>query len=71
MTSFSAGWEISMQGEGALPLAQLSNNLKLGYWKRKLKFVFSKQPIKKLIDNCASSSAPGPCIEIPGAGLEY
>ena len=55
--------ESSIQGEGALPLVQLSINFKLSCWKRrKQKLCFSKQLIKKLIANCTSDSAPSPCI---------
>ena len=39
--------EISIQGDGALPLVQLSINLKLSRWKKKKKLCFSKQFIKK------------------------
>ena len=52
-----------MQGEGALPLMQLSINFKLSCWNRRTyKLCSSKQLILKLIDNCKSGSVP--CIEI-------
>ena len=51
--------EIYIHGAGALPLLYLSIIVKLSCWRRrKLKLCFSKQLIKKMIDNCKSSCAP-------------
>ena len=53
------------EGVGAILLVQLSIIFKLSGWnRRKYKLCFPKPLILKLVDNCKSSSAPSPCIEI-------
>ena len=56
--------EIFIQGEGALPLVQLSISFLIGcFEKHNFYFLLFKQPSLKLIDNCTSGSA-SPCIKI-------
>ena len=59
------GREISIQGEGALPLLQLSIGFKIsGFGKHSLYFLPFQQLSLKLIDSCTSGSTPSPCIDI-------
>ena len=56
--------EISLQGEGARLLVQLSNSFSISCFEKHYFFIFLFQQLSfKLIDSCTSSSAPFPCIE--------
>ena len=56
--------EISIQGEGALPLAQLLISFLLSCFKTHLLFFLFQQLSLNLIDSCTSGSALSPCVEI-------
>ena len=64
-----AAREIFIQGEGALPLVQLSISFLIGcFEKHNFYFLLFKQPSLKLIDNCTRGSEPCPFIKI---SLDY
>ena len=52
------------RGKVHYSLCSCQSALSWAVGQNKIKLCFSKQLIKKLIDNCTSSSASSPCVEI-------